>query len=154
MTYPFDPFAEIAKEHKTGARNGVAYEDLAATAHNVYCRSLGVTPPELREADSVPWADVASRAVSIIDVSDSEQAELQVSAKALAKSLYCQYDLSKNLVPSWEEISLENKLAWEAVGRHLANIIDSDGQQDFSDMEFKMASWVSEKLSTPQLSLS
>lgn len=151
--YPFDPFAETAQIRRTECRNGITYKDLAQTACNVYTASLGQPTYVLQEADLTPWEAVAGKAASIIDLPESEQGELSISAKTFAKTLYTQYTLERDKNPDWDEESA--KVSWEAVGRHMANLIDSvDNRPDFPELEEKIVNWAKERNSVPQLILS
>ncbi len=155
MSFPFDPFAELARSSRTECRNGLSYKDLAQTAHAVYFTSHGVSPGPLCDADLAPWEDVAAKAASIIDIPPDEQASVEVSAKGLAKTMYIQHTLSKDQVPVWEEVIQESKTAWEAVGRHLANLIDSDGATpNFSELEDRITKWARDRVTAKQLVLS
>lgn len=156
MSYPFDPFAEIAQLQRVECRNGISYFDLATTAHNVWFRSQGSMSAgyELKDADRPPWESISGKAASIIDLPESEQAEVQISAKALAKALYNQYNIECDKNPDWENASQNEKIAWEAVGRHLANIIDSDGQTpNFPELEERIVAWALERSQPAQLVL-
>lgn len=146
MSLPFDPFDEWAQIQRTECRNGLSYNDLGQSACNVFQLSKCDNAVQLQEADLEPWAGVAAKSAQIVDIPDTEQAVVEVSAKGLAKTLYTQYHLSKDGVPHWDEQTDKDKMAWEAVGRHLANLISSDGQSlDLKDLEERMALWAWER---------
>jgi hypothetical protein len=153
MSYPFDPFAEIAQLQRTECRNGLSYKDLAQTACSVFTAAIGHPTYVLQEADLPPWEAVASKTASIIDLPDSEQAEVTLSAKALAKALYNQFALERDKNPDWD--NEPNKIAWEAVGRHLANLIDSTEQSpDIEVLEQRIVAWARERSEPKTLVLS
>ncbi len=155
MSLPFDPFAEINQIQRVECRNGLEYSELAKTACDVYRRVLGQPTYVLEEVDLSFWTDVAAKAAQIIDLPESEQGTLEVSAKSLAKTLYSQFILSTDGVPRWDETPQLEKVAGEAVGRHLANLIDSDGQTpNFSELEERIIGWAKERVLSPQLVLS
>jgi hypothetical protein len=155
MSEIFDPFAELNNIQRTECRNSIAYSELAKTACEVYLRSLSLPTYVLQEVDLSFWTDVAAKAAQIIDLPESEQGTLEISAKALAKALYTQYCLSTDTVPHWDEVPANYKIAWEAVGRHLANLIDSDGQTpNFPELEERIIEWAKQRATSPQLSLS
>ena len=142
----FDPFAELNRLNigvKNAARNGISVNDLAQTAEAVFRRCQGVKPEwsALREVDRQLWIDAASAEVGIIDIPETEQAALEVSAKSLAKTIYMQYT-SKFEAELWNALEEREQIAWEAVARHLANIIDADSAVvDFANFEDMAVSW-------------
>jgi hypothetical protein len=170
MSLPFDPFAELNQIQRTECRNGLAYTELGKTAADVLDRIVkkhfvdndgksywhdGSPSTPLGEVDLSFWTDVAARAAQVIDLPESEQGTLEISAKGLAKTLHTQYCVSTDIVPNWEDLTSNEKIGWEAVGRHLANLIDSDGQTpNFPELEERIVGWARERISAPQLVLS
>lgn len=155
MSEIFDPFAELNQIQRTECQNGLEYTELGKTAYSVYTKSIGGIVGTLGEVDLSFWTDVAAKAASIIDLPESEQGTLEISARSLAKALYTQMQISADCVPHWDELSSGHRIAWEAVGRHLANLIDSDGQTpNFPELEERIIGWARERTTSPQLSLS
>lgn len=155
MSLPFDPFSQLEQLQRVDCRNGLSYFDLAMTAFNVFAGATGSGKKDLADADRAPWESVAGKAASIIDLPESEQATLEISAKQLAKALYIQYTIDCDRIPNWEDVPAKDKVAWEAVGRHLANLIDSDGQgMDFLELEEKIIEWAKDRITPEQLVLS
>ncbi len=155
MSLPFDPFAELNQIQRTECRNSLSYTELAKTAYGVYTQIIGGIVGTLGEVDLSFWTDVAAKAANIIDLPESEQGTLEVSAKSLAKALYTQLQISADCVPHWDEVSHGHKVAWEAVGRHLANLIDSDGQTpNFPELEERIIDWAKQRTTSSQLTLS
>ncbi len=151
MSFHFDPFAELSQRSKTSANNGIDYKDLAKTAYRVFCKSSEISVGEHLDPE---WIDVAARACQIVDLPESEQAELNISAKKFAKTLYTQLVIANDKVPNWEDESQIIQIAWEATGRHLANLIDSDGAQNFQELEDRIVGWAREKVHGQQLVMS
>ncbi len=143
MSFPFDPFAECAQLQRTECINKISYKDLGQTACNVARAVLGLDRVSLQAGDLAPWEAVAGKAAHIMDVPESEMAAREFSASALAKTLYMQYTVECGREPDWrwDEETATSKLAWEAVVRHLANLIDSDGQQNFQELEERIIEW-------------
>jgi hypothetical protein len=162
MSFPFDPFAECSQAQRTSCRNGLTYAELGRTAWNVHGNCTVLDPNfrktpgyELKDADLPPWEAVAGKAAQIIDIPDDEQSAREVSAKALAKTLYMQYTVETGNEPDWkwDSETAMVQTAWEAVGRHLVNLIDSDGQTpDFSELEDRITSWAKERAQPEQVS--
>ena len=154
MSFPFDPFAECAQAQRTACRNGLTYAELGKTACDVHCRSINKPTYVLQDADLPPWEAVAGKAAQIIDIPEDEQSAREVSAKALAKTLYMQYTVECGHEPDWKwdsETALV-QTAWEAVGRHLANLIDSDGQTpNFPELEDRIVTWARERSQPEQV---
>ena len=78
----------------------------------------------------------------------------EVSAKALAKTLYMQYNVECGNEPEWKWDGMAQvfKTAWEAVGRHLANLIDSDGKTlNFQELEERMTEWARQRAGSEQI---
>ena len=118
----------------------------------MYLRITGKPTYVLGEVDLSFWTDVVARAAFVIDLPETEHAALEISAKAFGKALYTQYSASTDTVPNWELLSNTEQTAWEAVGRHLANFIDSDGQAPvFAELEDRIVDWAKSRVSVHQL---
>lgn len=131
---------------KTKASNSYGAEDLAYSAYNLFAKMRGLQRTwEQMDGDQAPWCEVAVLAINVIDLPESETASIDLSARELAENLYNRY-CEANVSPAmWGSLNSNERLAWEAVGRHLANLIDSDGSLDFADMETKMLEWVTQR---------
>ena len=155
MSYPFDPFAECSQQQRTECTNGLSYKDLAQTAWNVYRACSGLDRITINgDADRAPWEAVAGKAAQIVDIPESEMATREVSARGLAKTLYMQYNVECGNEPEWKWGSTAEvfKTAWEAVGRHLANLIDSDGQtSNFQELEERIIDWARQRAGSVQI---
>lgn len=149
----FDPFADLNVRDK--AHNGVTAQDLGQTAFNVAAtlQRINRTWQDVDEQCHQAWLAVAMLAIRTMDLPPGEQATLELSAKALSKSLYRQFG-AEMYCASWEELDSSEQTIWEAIGRHLANLIDSDGQQNFSELESKIVEWARSKIEQHQLVLS
>lgn len=147
----FDPFADLNREAnvpRDACRNGIALADLAATAFTVF---FGCAPGEplrwnqMRDVDKDLWIEAVSAEVAVIDIPDGEQAAVEISAKGLAKMLYMQFT-AKFATEPWNELPYDNKLAWEAVARHVANVVEADlAVVNFKDFEERAIEWFTNK---------
>ena len=142
---------------RTTAYNGMEAMDLGHSAYNVWehaCKS-GRNWNDIGEGDRPPWSDVAAMAISNVDLPPDEKASLEISAKGFAKALFEVYASSVGgLAYTWEGSTAQNLVAWEAVARHLSNLIDSEGPIDFADMEARIKTWIDYKLEPAQFSMS
>lgn len=131
---------------KTRASNGLEAADLGGTAYKVWhaCLERQAKPwDQIVAIDQEPWQEAAALAINIIDLPGDEQASLEISAKELGRNLYAQYMAARGMEP--KVITTPEELAWEAVGRHLANLIDSDGSADVPQCEARVVEWVRNK---------
>lgn len=149
---PFDDGLNV----KDKCSNGYPVEDLAATAHSVFCKLVGDnrfvrTAPwsSLDTASQEMWLPVIRMAIAIMDLPD-EQAEVNVSVSALAKNFYRQFT-ALNDAPTFETLDFRMVGAWHAIVRHLANLIESDGSLNFADMEERIVDWAKAKQGNYQL---
>jgi len=98
------------------AKNGLALTDLAKSAAWVYEKVAGAFLP------GEEWEKIAGQVVNIIDpiISDVERGPFTFTLKAidLAKSLQANRGL-----PPWDDLSMDEQLGWEAVARHMVNLI-------------------------------
>jgi hypothetical protein len=130
------------------ANNGLeAATDLGATAYHVWHAVLGRPEQPWEKCDQVPWQEVAVMAISQIDLPQDEMAMLEVSAKQFAQDLHQQFLAAQGLEGDFEDLKPEEQIAWEAVGRHLANCIDADSAGvDIGTFEERVLEWAAERI--------
>ncbi len=134
---------------KTKASNGLEAGELGQTVYVVFHGALGrrCRPwQDVPEIDWLPWPEVAALAINRLDLPENETATMEISAKELAQSLYRQFMAARQLEPTWDSLDGRERLAWEAVGRHLLNVIDSDSNAvDIPEAEQKIIEWAKNK---------
>lgn len=138
---------------KTKAGNGLEAEVLAQSAYNVFRRVCGssLTGNALREweelgDDQASWADVAVVAIDMIDLPADEMATKELSVSTGSHSLYRAFAAAQGGDDMWSEIGENVRKSWEAVLRHLANLIDSDGSLDMGEAEGQAVEWMTERM--------
>lgn len=128
------------------ASNDMEIGTLAQTAFEAYRHASGnmesqweLIPQHERDA----WEHVAGQAILQLDREDIEC----VKAPTLALDMYEAYKRGQASPPEpFTNLPLEDQLHWEAVGRHLFNLIDSDGSAKLSDHEPRWRAWVENQL--------
>lgn len=121
------------------AENGITMEELAPLAYSMWRRLSGRDDlPEIyRDGDAVDWENVSGQAIYAVERADG------LKWAALASLLYAQRHGCRSL----ESESDEEKLVWEALARHLYNLVDSDGMNeiDLEELETQCVSWFQKK---------
>lgn len=150
----FDPFDDGLKINDK-CSNGYSVDDLAATAHSVFCQLVGENQfvrtgqfSTLPEADRDMWLPVIRMAITLMDLTD-DHAEVNMSVSTLAKNFYRQFT-ALNDAPAFEALPHKHTIAWNAIVRHMANLIESDGSLQFADMEERIVEWAKNKHTVPQ----
>jgi hypothetical protein len=107
------------------AENGMSLDVLAETAHNVYNIlagshpvTWGQVPVQIQDV----WGPIAAKAVVLIEAADG------LKFKELAGELYRIWasGMAQKDKP-FDSLPVRERLMWEAISRHLTNLIDSDG---------------------------
>lgn len=96
----------------------------------------------LSQNDKDAWEHVAGQAILLLDGERDE-----INAKELAESLHEAHrrGLGGEHKP-FCDLSERDKICWEAVGRHLFNMIDSDGSVKPNEVEPYWRGWTEKKL--------
>lgn len=142
----FDPFAELNQMSKTKATNGISVDDLARTAFDVLAKIQGCPTAweEAKDECKESWKLVAKNMLATID-RQGEDADMTFSAKGLAKQCYCQF-VAEMSAPAWASIEEHYQLEWEAVARHLANVIEADASAiNITELEERIVEWARSK---------
>lgn len=127
------------------ADNGMTSEQLAPSVFRVYAACMG-EPGEWAQADPFTWDRIVTKAIRAID----ENIEANVKGKwtDFAKTL-CGWGHGLNEDEAWLKTGAKEHLAWEAVGRHLVNCLDSEpGAVDVADCERRIIQWCQKKQTT------
>lgn len=139
-------------EHKdlTRSSNGFLVEDVAQTAYTIWSRCSG-NPAAWESADQFAWLRLAQRAIVLID--GLIETEATFSHTELAKSLFSwafgsDTNSTLSLREKFHAAPLDERLVWEAVGRHLVNCLDAEaGAVSLSEHENRAVAWFRRKLS-------
>lgn len=134
--------------------NGYAFEDIAQTAYAVWCRCSGITVEWDDLPDKTPWLRLAEKAVRTID--EFIRTESALSKTFLAKKLFqWAYGIDDELCrEQWAGLMMHDLLAWEAVGRHLINCLDSEaGSVQMAEHENKIVAWFHGKMKSQGVSV-
>ena len=101
------------------AENGYDTKDLGHTAFNVYysCQGQPRNWHQTVEVEQHLWDKVAGMAILMVESADG------LLWHDLAAKLY----QARTDKADYAALPRPEQLLWEAVGRHLANLIDSDG---------------------------
>ena len=127
--------------------SGITAVGLGHTGYNVFSSLLGLNIPweELRDSDKADWENAGNQAIFIVqhilDASDNNGGG-SIPARQLARKIadtFIDQETFNNLPES-------DKLVWEAVGRHMVNLIDSEKSQDAAEHEKRIAQWYHRKL--------
>lgn len=131
-----------SNEMEIGTLSQTAFEAFRHASKN-YDAQWEMIPQNEREA----WEHVAGQAILQLD---SENIEC-VKAQVLASDMHEAYIRGLATTPKlFEDLTLEEQLCWEAVGRHLFNLIDSDGSVKPSEHEPRWRAWVENQLQRRQ----
>jgi hypothetical protein len=115
----------------------------AFEAHRHASGNLDAQWESTNQGEKEAWEHVAGQAILQLDRDDVEC----VTALALAHDMYDAFKGAYSILSrSWEELSWEEKICWEAVGRHLFNMIDSDGIINMGEHEPRWRGWAETQL--------
>jgi hypothetical protein len=132
------------------ASNGLEIAMLAQTAFEAYRHASGSHDAQweaLTESDKEAWEHVAGQAILQLDREDLDI----VSSKMLASDMHEAYIRGLDTQPKpFDDLTLEEQLCWEAAGRHLFNLIDSDGSVKPSEHEPRWRAWAENQLQRRQ----
>ena len=103
-----------------------AWDNLSVTAWDAWERVARKGQDLIETSDGMKWLDLAKRLCGIYRGGDSPFRDLPASA--------------------FSALPLKERLAWEAVGRHLANLMSLDEPADLIELESRWRLWVEEKL--------
>lgn len=144
-----DPFSmDINGQAKGMSKNGLSLQDLALTASNVFDKCCGAHTRG-REA----WQDVAQYLLAFAD--QGEEAEFQLSVSGTARGLCRLFYQSCGHPEEIEQRPLEEQGAWNAVVRHLVNVIDTDRSVlNIPEYEERIHEWYKTKHESQTLVLS
>ena len=118
------------------ATNGWTTEDLAKTAKNVMRQ---MSPDDFGEADFL-WEAVVDIAIIVCDIRGDSWQSKDISFSKFGAGLAKTYDGRESFS------SIRDTMAWNALGRHLFNIINSEGTLDVPYMEHQIVQWFKKKL--------
>lgn len=122
------------------ASNGFEIAVLSQTAFEAFKNAAGLesdwTTMPLYEREA--WEHVAGQALLQLDNDRDDY----VKAAVLASDLFEAFNRAHSHPGVFTDLSLEERLCWEAVGRHLFNLIDSDGSVSPSEHESRWRDWV------------
>ncbi len=144
----FNPFEGLNPRAKDKARNGFDAGVIAETVYKVIrniCQEIN-NWSSLTEIDREPWLAMASVAITVFDVKDTE--ELRISVIEWAQNLWNVTCQARGIDFPWEELTHLEKFAWQAAVRHVGNLIDSDGPTALSidEAEEKVLSWARDRV--------
>jgi hypothetical protein len=155
----FDPFADLNRTVRERCENGYTIVDLSQTCHEVYRAILGdgamirnVPWSALPEGDQERWEPVARMAMCLFDLRE-EGSEITISVAETAKNFYKQFTAMSDAT-DYTKLPEIHHIAWQAIVRHLGNIVDSDGKIDLSETEQRIVEWARAKVGSTQLVLS
>lgn len=144
----FNPFESLNPQSKDKARNGYEAGTIAETVYNVVRAVAHETNnwKNLTEIDREPWLAMASIAITVFDIKETE--ELRISVIEWAKNLWNALCSARSLDFPWEELTDLEKFAWQAAVRHVGNLIDSDGPQvlPLDEAEERVLSWARDRV--------
>lgn len=130
------------------AENGLTLETLAPSAYGAFHCAGGTdanaTWETLSEGEMDRWRHVGGQAILSVEGADG------LGWAELARQLYASYiKAGYGVFPAMAELPVAMQLAWEAVGRHMANCIDSDGTlENLPEHEGRWKEWVQKKLAS------
>ena len=95
----------------------------------------------LGQNEKEAWEHVAGQAILLLD-----QERDEISAKELAACLHEAYQRGMGSEHKmFQDLPDREKICWEAVGRHLFNLIDSDGTVTINEVEPHWRDWAEKK---------
>lgn len=137
---------QVVQQEIGVAANKMTSEMLAPSIFKVYSTCMG-EPGEWAQADPFTWDKIATKAIKLIDSNIRDQ--LSMSVKALAKTL-CGWGHGVDFAgveAAWDGATATEKSAWEAVGRHLVNCIDSEvNSVNVAELEERIIQWFNARM--------
>jgi hypothetical protein len=143
------PGADMKKQNE-----GLTAEQMAGTAYNAYRWAMGLkdgagnTLPDwggLNDGQQAGWARVATVAINMID----DCVELPwVNLAAAAYTEFTEFYRPSNAAVSWDGLGAQDKLAWSAAVRHIANMmaVDESDNEDIDGHERFWQQWAAGRL--------
>ena len=132
------------------AYNGMTALELARHAYLAHEAACGLQGDfeKVTEDHRLAFMEVAGLAIAAVDMPHDEQAVKEINVKEAAKAIFRRWWMAQgSTVPEWDEQDQKTRLVWEAVFRHLANWIDSDGvNSGVAGSESRWGDWVKKKL--------
>jgi hypothetical protein len=127
------------------ASNGYDIMVLAQTSFEAWRHAAGNYEKDwetLSIQEREAWEHVAGQGLLLLDDDKDE-----ISAKQLASSIHEAYCRALGVQgENFWDLPQRTSLVWEAVGRHLFNLIDSDGSVEPNQAEPYWKGWVEQKL--------
>jgi hypothetical protein len=120
--------------------NGLSLEAAAMSAWYAWAWAKGIAQPDLERADDEELA----RFGRLANKSENLLGSLEgLPVSDVSQKVYECWDMGRR---SYDTLSDKEKIAWEAVTRHLATLIDADEIPDLRSLERSWAKWAEKRL--------